>query len=51
VILICTNGSAEVSVDDNAYSINKGQTLLIPASIKNIELVSNQTTEITEVNL
>lgn len=49
VIYICTAGKLELMVDNDVYSLKKGETIVLPAAIKNIELVPGQTAEILEV--
>lgn len=40
VIYMCVEGKLDLLSDGKVYSINKGETLLLPASIKKIELQS-----------
>ena len=49
VIYICTAGKFELIVDNEVYSLKKGETIVLPAVIKSIELVPRQTAEILEV--
>ncbi|MGA1227040.1 MAG: type I phosphomannose isomerase catalytic subunit [Tamlana sp.] len=49
VIYICVSGLIKIVENNSMYELKKGETLLIPASIENIELKSNETTEILEV--
>jgi len=50
VIYICVEGDAEILSDDNeAVSIKKGETVLIPADLKNIVLNPKTKTTILEV--
>lgn len=50
VIYICVEGDAEILSDDNeAVSIKKGETVLIPADLKNIILNPKNKTTILEV--
>ena len=49
VIYICTAGKLELMVDNDVYSLKKGETIVLPAVIKSIELVPRQTAEILEV--
>ena len=37
---MCVEGKLDLLSDGKIYSINKGETLLLPASIKKIELQS-----------
>ena len=49
VIYICTAGKLELMVDNDVYSLKKGETIMLPAIIESIELVPSQTTEILEI--
>ncbi|MDR0874103.1 MAG: class I mannose-6-phosphate isomerase [Prevotellaceae bacterium] len=49
VILICTNGSAKIHCPDGEETITKGETVLIPAELTDIELVPDGTAEVIEV--
>jgi mannose-6-phosphate isomerase len=49
IIYICTKGSFEIKVSSKSFIVNKGETILIPASIKEITLVPKNTAEILEV--
>jgi mannose-6-phosphate isomerase len=40
VIYICVDGSLELNHNDESYSLKKGETMLLPASIDTIELKS-----------
>ncbi|MFD0975202.1 type I phosphomannose isomerase catalytic subunit [Salinimicrobium gaetbulicola] len=48
VIYMCVEGKAAISVDGNSEEIQKGQTLLIPAKNKSIE-ISSEKSELLEV--
>ncbi|MFN3909559.1 MAG: type I phosphomannose isomerase catalytic subunit [Flavobacterium sp.] len=49
VIYICTNGSFDLVANQNTYSLQKGETILIPASLKNLKLLPCDNAEILEV--
>lgn len=49
IIYICTNGKLEIKVGQEKYSLQKGETILIPASVKEITLVPLFYAEILEV--
>lgn len=50
VIYICTQGQATITVPDcPAEPISMGQTLLIPAAVKNISIAPTQQSELLEV--
>ncbi|HET8854912.1 MAG TPA: type I phosphomannose isomerase catalytic subunit, partial [Salinimicrobium sp.] len=48
VIYICTEGSAEISINGNSEVVEKGQTLLIPAENKKVKLFAEHA-ELLEV--
>jgi mannose-6-phosphate isomerase len=41
VIYMCVEGNAEIKCGHKIYQLNLGQTMLLPATVKNIELISN----------
>jgi mannose-6-phosphate isomerase len=41
VIYICVEGSFEINYNNTIYTIFKGETILLPASIKNINLLAD----------
>lgn len=50
IIYICLEGSFSIRYKGNMeMQVNKGETVLLPASLNNIKLVPNETTEILEV--
>lgn len=49
VIYICAQGSLKVTYGDESYSLEKGSTLLLPASIDKIDLSSDNGCELLEV--
>ncbi|MGZ2370222.1 type I phosphomannose isomerase catalytic subunit [Ancylomarina sp. YFZ004] len=50
VIYICLEGSCEIQVEDEeSVSLTKGETVLIPASLKNLKLKPNTNTKLLEV--
>ncbi|HBK83472.1 MAG TPA: mannose-6-phosphate isomerase, partial [Flavobacterium sp.] len=49
ILYICTKGSFTISVNSKTYSVAKGETILIPASMKNLVLATNDNAEILEV--
>lgn len=51
-ILICTEGSFRIQYSDLNFNVNKGQSVLIPACLPNIELLPNQkNTTLLEVHI
>jgi mannose-6-phosphate isomerase len=48
VIYICLSGSAKIAINDSLYYLQKGETMLLPATIKKTEIQSNGA-EIIEV--
>jgi mannose-6-phosphate isomerase len=48
VIYICLNGSAKIAINDSLFNLQKGETMLLPATIKKTEIQSNAA-EIIEV--
>lgn len=49
IIYICTNGSFDLVADQNTYSVQKGESILIPASLNNVTLKPKNQAEILEV--
>ena len=49
VIYICVSGTLNIVENEATYTLKKGKTLLIPASIKNIELIAEEEAEVLEV--
>lgn len=49
VIYICVSGFVNIVKNGTTYNLKKGETLLIPASIKNIELIAEREAEVLEV--
>lgn len=49
VIYICVNGTLQIVENEVSYTLKKGETLLIPASIQNLELISEEEAEVLEV--
>lgn len=49
VIYICISGLINIVENEVTYTLKKGETLLIPASIQNIELIAEEEAEILEV--
>lgn len=49
VIYICVSGLVNIVENDIIYTLKKGETLLIPASIQNIELIAEDNSEVLEV--
>ena len=41
VIYMCVEGNAEIKCGHKTYQLNLGQTMLLPATIENVELISN----------
>ena len=50
VILICTEGSCHIATSAGNYAVNKGETILIPAEIKDIKLVPNNHCKLLETS-
>ena len=52
VIYICVAGALELSHDKNSFSLQKGETILLPAAINRIELKSlSEQSKVLEVYL
>ena len=49
VIYMCVEGCAEISISNQKKSLEIGETLLVPASVKNLEITSKEKTELLEV--
>ena len=49
VIYICTKGKLKIKTSNNSYSFNKGESIIIPASLNNLELIPHEQSEILEV--
>lgn len=49
LIYICVSGLLNIIENGVSYTIKKGETLLIPASIQNIELTAEEESEVLEV--
>ena len=49
VIYICVSGLINIVENEVTYTLKKGETLLIPASIQNIELIAEEEAEVLEV--
>ncbi len=49
VIYMCVKGAVLFQYEDFSVSLKMGETLLVPASIKNIEIIANQESELLEV--
>jgi len=49
VIYICTQGSVEISAENRTYNLQKGESMLVPASIKKVTLSPEPSAEILEV--
>ncbi|PLX02977.1 MAG: mannose-6-phosphate isomerase [Marinilabiliales bacterium] len=49
VIYMCTKGSFTIEVNDESYPVYKGETILIPAELKNINLVPENEAELLEI--
>lgn len=49
VIYICISGWLNIVENEVTYTLKKGETLLIPASIQNIELIAEDNAEVLEV--
>jgi mannose-6-phosphate isomerase len=41
VIYMCVEGNAKISCGKETYSLNHGQTMLLPATINHVELIAN----------
>lgn len=51
VIYICTEGIVNIVTNNNEHELSMGETILIPASIKNLELVPKKSAKLLEVYL
>lgn len=49
VIYICVDGDAKLEIEDFSLNIKKGETVLIPAYLKNAKIVPNQHVKLLEV--
>lgn len=49
VIYICTSGSLDLIVEEETYSLVKGETILLPANVKSLTLQPHSLAEILEV--
>jgi mannose-6-phosphate isomerase len=49
VIYICVSGLIKIVENEATYILKKGETILIPASIKSIELIAEDESEVIEV--
>jgi mannose-6-phosphate isomerase len=48
VVHVCVEGSYEIRVNDKAYKAKKGDALLLPAVISNVELVTDHSAQVLE---
>ncbi len=51
VIYMCVEGRLTLECDEGCYSLNTGETILLPAVIKNVALTSSENTRILETSL
>ncbi|MBL6646765.1 MAG: mannose-6-phosphate isomerase [Flavobacteriaceae bacterium] len=49
VIYLCTDGALELITDQGSFSLKKGETLLLPASLNHLKITPSQESEILEV--
>ncbi len=49
VIYICVSGFINIVENEVSYTLKRGETILIPASIKTIELIAEEESEVLEV--
>ena len=49
IIYICVKGLINIVENGVTYTLKNGETLLIPASIKNVELIAEEESEVLEV--
>ena len=49
IIYVCTKGSFEIALSNTTYIVKKGETILVPACMKDITLKPHQSAEILEV--
>tara|TARA_R110002126_G_scaffold30602_4_gene99830 strand:+ start:7791 stop:8765 length:975 start_codon:yes stop_codon:yes gene_type:complete len=49
VIYICISGSVNIIENNITYSLKYGETILLPASIQNIQLIAKEDSEVLEV--
>ena len=50
MIFICTKGNLDIVVSKESYNLTKGETILLPASIKSVHIIPNIDSEILEVS-
>src|SRR5690606_22034979 len=51
VIYMCVEGAAVLECDGTDHSLNKGETILLPAAIKQVKLKADKTSRVLEVSL
>lgn len=51
VIFMCVEGAAVLEYNGINYSLNKGETILLPAAIKQVALMSKEKSRVLEVSL
>ncbi|MBU3821040.1 AraC family ligand binding domain-containing protein [Flavobacteriaceae bacterium XHP0103] len=51
VIYMCVEGAAVLECNGKNYSLNKGETILLPAAIKQVVLMSKEKSRVLEVSL
>jgi len=51
VIYMCVEGRAVLVYNGTSYSLNKGETILLPAAINEVKLMANETSRVLEVYL
>jgi len=49
VVYMCVEGEGEIIVDDKIEDVNKGETVLIPASVNHVSIKNNENFELLEV--
>lgn len=51
MIYICTEGALELTTSQGAYSMKKGETLLLPACVNHVVLEPEQQSELFKAEL
>jgi mannose-6-phosphate isomerase len=49
VVYMCTEGSVEIKYDGGNETMVKGETVFLPASLSNVTLIPQKTSEILEI--
>jgi len=51
IVYICTSGQLKIKSGDELYKLSKGETILIPSQIKQLEIIPSKQSEIIEVHM